>query len=140
MCDLLPGPRYPLLRGVHYKAINNRAEVNPAVTADLGSLKESKAGPDGKDYKVWEVGKGAKGIEPGTYLVDETGRARHRVEVGSLFDLSKRLPKSWNDSPAPSLVAFGLMTLVLVLTGLGLVFRDREPPGVVEGITARVED
>ena len=62
------------------------------------------------------------------------------VEVGSLFDLSKRLPKSWNDSPVPSLCAFSLMTLVLILTGLGVVFRDREPPGIEEGITARVED
>jgi hypothetical protein len=109
-------------------------EVNPGVTADVGSLKETKAGPDGKDYKVWEVGKGAKGVEPGTYLVDESGRPRHRVEVGSVFDLSKRLPKSWNDSPLPSLGAFGLMTLILILTGLGVVFRDREPPGIEEGI------
>ena len=41
-----------------------------------------------------------------------------------LLDLSRFLPKEWNESPIPSLVAFGSVTLVLYLTGAGLMFKD----------------
>ncbi len=111
----------------------------PSIKADLASTKDAKMGPDGKEYKVWDVRKGTAGVEPGTYLADESGVARYRVEVGSHFDLSKRLPKSWNGSPIPSLAAFGLMTLILVLTGTGHLFRDRSTPAIETGVTAHGE-
>jgi putative OPT family oligopeptide transporter len=38
------------------------------------------------------------------------------------FDVSGRLPASWNDSNWPALVAFGMMTFLVLLVGLGIVF------------------
>jgi putative OPT family oligopeptide transporter len=122
----------PLNMNYHYD------DALPTVSADVPALKDTQKGPDGQEYKVWEVGKDTKGVEPGTYLVDGSGKAKYRVEVGTIFDISKRLPKTWNESPIPSLVAFGLMTLILFLTGTGHVFRDRSTPAA-EGIKARDE-
>lgn len=45
-------------------------------------------------------------------------------DAATAIDLSRRLPDAWNDSPWPSLVAFGAMTLVLFLVGVGLLFRS----------------
>jgi hypothetical protein len=125
----------PLNMNYHY----DHSDVLPTVAADVSALKDTQKGPDGQDYKVWEVGKDMKGVEPGSYLVDGSGKAKYRVEVGTIFDISKRLPKTWNESPIPSLVAFGLMTLILFLTGTGHLFRDRSTPAAAKGITARDE-
>jgi hypothetical protein len=38
------------------------------------------------------------------------------------FDISGQLPKSWNESAWPALAAFGLMTLLVLLVGLGILF------------------
>jgi putative OPT family oligopeptide transporter len=48
--------------------------------------------------------------------------------ASKLFDLSARLPKAWNESALPSLLAFGIMTLVLLLVGTGHLLRGGEPP------------
>jgi uncharacterized oligopeptide transporter (OPT) family protein len=56
------------------------------------------------------------------------------------IDLSTKLPESWNDSPWPAVIAFGMMTLILFLVGLGWLFRDREPAAVEEGMSAREEE
>jgi putative OPT family oligopeptide transporter len=62
--------------------------------------------------------------------------------VSSLLDLSKAsfLPTWWNDSPWPSLAAFGLMTLMLVLVGTGHLLKAPEPGAVIDGVKAREED
>jgi putative OPT family oligopeptide transporter len=56
------------------------------------------------------------------------------------FDLSRRLPDAWNASPWPALVAFGAMTLVLLLVGTGHLLRSDETAAVEEGVKAREED
>jgi putative OPT family oligopeptide transporter len=43
--------------------------------------------------------------------------------AGKLFDVSPYLPAYWNESPWPSLGAFGIMTAVLFLVGLGVFFK-----------------
>ena len=49
-------------------------------------------------------------------------------------------PDAWNDSPWPSLGAFGLMIAVLLLCGLGVLFKGDDPAGRREGIKGREED
>lgn len=61
-------------------------------------------------------------------------------QASKLLDLSSRLPQAWNDSPWPSIVAFGFMTLVLFLVGIGVLLRSTETPALAEGIKAREED
>ncbi len=61
-------------------------------------------------------------------------------QASKLLDLSSRLPQTWNDSPWPSIVAFGFMTLVLFLVGIGVLLRSTETPALAEGIKAREED
>lgn len=61
-------------------------------------------------------------------------------QASKLLDLSGRLPSHWNDSPWPSLIAFGFMTLVLFLVGVGVLLRSDSPPAVAEGVTGREED
>ncbi|MDX2036910.1 MAG: oligopeptide transporter, OPT family [Isosphaeraceae bacterium] len=48
--------------------------------------------------------------------------------AAKLLDLSAMLPEWWKESPLPSLVAFGGMTLVLLLTGTGTLFKDAAAP------------
>jgi putative OPT family oligopeptide transporter len=42
-------------------------------------------------------------------------------------DLSGKLPKWWNDSSGPALGAFGIMTLLVLLVGLGILFPAAAP-------------
>jgi len=53
--------------------------------------------------------------------------------ASNLLDFSQRLPKSWNESPWPSLAAFGLMTLILFLVGIGAIFRSGAVPSTKSG-------
>jgi putative OPT family oligopeptide transporter len=43
--------------------------------------------------------------------------------AAKLFDLSGGLPQRWNESNWPALAAFGMMTLLVLLVGLGILFR-----------------
>ncbi len=56
------------------------------------------------------------------------------------LDLGRSLSDEWNDSPWPALVAFGMMTLVLLLVGTGHLLRGGEPAAVEEGVTGREEN
>ena len=60
--------------------------------------------------------------------------------VSNALDLSRRFPASWNESAWPSLGAFGLMVAVLLLCGLGVLFKGADPSAVVEGVKGREED
>jgi uncharacterized oligopeptide transporter (OPT) family protein len=60
--------------------------------------------------------------------------------VSGALDLSTKLPKEWNESPWPSLGAFGLMILVLFLCGLGVFFKGADPAAVSQGVKGREED
>jgi len=60
--------------------------------------------------------------------------------VSGTLDLSTKLPKAWNESPWPSLGAFGLMIVVLFLCGLGVFFKGADPSAVSKGVKGREED
>ena len=53
---------------------------------------------------------------------------------------SARLPEGWAESPWPSLGVFGLMIVVLLLCGLGVLFKGADPAAVSEGVKGREED
>lgn len=57
----------------------------------------------------------------------------------ALLDLSTKLPSSWNDSAWPSLTAFGFMTLVLALVGLGVILKS-DDPAAAKRIEAKEEN
>ncbi|RUL89053.1 OPT family oligopeptide transporter [Tautonia sociabilis] len=61
--------------------------------------------------------------------------------VGGLLDVPGRFqtPPSWAEEPWLALGAFGVMAGLLVLVGLGVILRDREPKAVEEGTTGRFE-
>ena len=67
--------------------------------------------------------------------------------LSDALDFSKRLPEAWTASPWPSLVAFGVMTTILLFSGLGVLFRG-EPTGTsrtlnqaeVDGMTVREDN
>lgn len=58
-----------------------------------------------------------------------------------LLDVPGRFasPPSWLEAPWIGLAAFGVMAALLVLVGLGVILRDREPKAVEEGTTGRFE-
>ena len=61
------------------------------------------------------------------------------------IDLSKRLPTGWLESPWPSLGAFSLILGLLLLCGLGVIFRDATlsptlDQAEIEGMAVREED
>ncbi len=60
--------------------------------------------------------------------------------LAGAIDASKQLPKSWSESPWPSLGAFGLMVVVLLLCGLGVFFKGAEPAAAADGVKGREED
>ena len=60
--------------------------------------------------------------------------------LSTALDLSTRFPKDWNDSPWPSLGAFGVMIVVLLLCGLGVFFKGAGPAAVSDGVKGREED
>jgi putative OPT family oligopeptide transporter len=106
---------------------------------ERAALTEKIQGPDGVSYLVWEVPGSSKTVKPGRYLVDALGTPKYKVETASLLDLSKRLPHAWNESVWPPLGAFGLMTVLLFLCGLGKIFKVSEPKAVTEGIQVKEE-
>ena len=56
------------------------------------------------------------------------------------LDRSNRLASWWKESPWPALGSLGLMAAVLLLVGLGLLFRDRESPAIKDGVKVREDD
>lgn len=57
--------------------------------------------------------------------------------VATTLNVSRSLPKTYNASPIPAVVAFAALALVLLLAGLGIIFRDREPKAVEDGMMLR---
>jgi putative OPT family oligopeptide transporter len=61
-------------------------------------------------------------------------------EVSKALDMTSRLPKDWETSPWPSIGAFGLLIVVLLLCGLGVFFKGAGSAAVSEGVKGREED
>jgi hypothetical protein len=61
--------------------------------------------------------------------------------LADVLDVPGRFPSppSWAEDPWIGLGAFGLMGGLLVLVGLGVILRDREPKAIEEGTTGRAE-
>jgi putative OPT family oligopeptide transporter len=61
--------------------------------------------------------------------------------LADLLDVPGRFPSppSWAENPWIGLGAFGLMAGLLVLVGLGILLKDREPKAIEEGTTGRYE-
>jgi putative OPT family oligopeptide transporter len=79
-----------LLLNTAYTTVTDDPKELPQARADVASLKDSQAGPDGKPYKVWWVVNPEPGVQPGKYLVDEAGQARYLIDQG----IGGRLEKS----------------------------------------------
>ncbi len=93
----------------------------PGHPADVTALQETQVGPDDQELRVWQIDLAeARDSEPGTYLVDDQGKAVYRVEVSSALDLSKRLgfPRDWESTLWPSLLAFSVLVISLLWVGL----------------------
>lgn len=60
--------------------------------------------------------------------------------VSKRVDLGGTVFKGWNASAFPALAAFGVMTLFLLLVGLGAVLKVKAPHEVETGTTAREEN
>jgi putative OPT family oligopeptide transporter len=58
-----------------------KAEL-PAEKAAAAEVKGSEIGPDGQSYRVWWVVNPRPGVQPGKYLIDESGQARYLVDFG----------------------------------------------------------
>jgi len=72
-----------LLLNWAYTTVSDRAEELPQVKAEAAELnKGTELGPDGREYRVWWVVNPRPGVQPGKYLVDETGQARYWVDPG----------------------------------------------------------
>jgi hypothetical protein len=61
-------------------------------------------------------------------------------EFSDTFDLSRKLPAGWAESPWPSLGAFGFVIAVLALCGLGVFFKGADPAVAAKGVDGREQD
>ena len=67
----------------------------PTVKAPAAELKGTEVGPDGKSYRVWWVTNPQPGVQPGKYLVDDSGQARYLIDSG----IGGRLTKTASGTP-----------------------------------------
>ena len=70
-----------LLNAAYTTETDDPAEL-PKVKAPADELKGTGIGPDGKTYRVWWVTNPRPGVQPGKYLIDESGQARFLVDAG----------------------------------------------------------
>ncbi|MDB5350040.1 MAG: hypothetical protein JWN86_1287 [Planctomycetota bacterium] len=91
-----------------YTTVTDRTEELPQVKADVSKLTATDVGLDGKTYKVWWVVSPEPGVQPGKYLVDETGQARYLKDPGiggRLKYSTSGAPLNKFDPPQPRLFA-----------------------------------
>lgn len=70
-----------LLNWANTTISDNPAEL-PRELAPAAERKGTDTGPDGKSYDVWWVVNPRPGVQPGKYLVDESGQARYLIDPG----------------------------------------------------------
>ncbi len=111
----------------------------PAAVAVLDAAgADTKVGPDGATYRVWNHETPAEGEEAGVYLVDDAGRAKYRLVRESVLDLSKQFgfPRNWLENAIPSIAAFSVLIAALLWVGLrAKPSVETESDPVSEGIT-----
>jgi putative OPT family oligopeptide transporter len=71
-----------LLLNSAYTTVTSDPSELPQQKAPAEELKGQELGPDGKPYRVWWVVNPRPGVQPGKYLVDDSGQARHLLDFG----------------------------------------------------------
>ena len=84
-----------LLLNAAYTTVTDDPAELPKVKAPAEELKGTEVGPDGKTYRVWWVTTPRPGVQPGKYLIDESGQARYLVDPG----IGGRLTKTASGTP-----------------------------------------
>jgi putative OPT family oligopeptide transporter len=70
-----------LLNGAYTTYADDAAEL-PKEKAAAGEIRGTDIGPDGKSYGVWRVVNPRPGVQPGDYLVDESGQSHYLRDPG----------------------------------------------------------
>jgi putative OPT family oligopeptide transporter len=83
-----------LLNWAYTTVTDDPAEL-PKVKASAEELRGTEVGPDGKSYRVWWVDNPRPGVQPGKYLVDESGQAQRLIDPG----VGGRLTKTASGNP-----------------------------------------
>jgi putative OPT family oligopeptide transporter len=83
-----------LLNAAYTTQTDDPAEL-PRATAPADELKGTQPGPDGKDYRVWWVTAPRPGVQPGKYLVDDSGQPRYLIDSG----IGGRVTKTASGTP-----------------------------------------
>jgi putative OPT family oligopeptide transporter len=71
-----------LLLNWAYTTVSDDPAELPKIKASAEELRGTEIGPDGKSYRVWWVDNPRAGVQPGKYLVDESGQAQRLVDPG----------------------------------------------------------
>jgi putative OPT family oligopeptide transporter len=70
-----------LLNGAYTTYTNDPAEL-PKEKAPAAEVRGTDVGPDGKSYGIWRVVNPLPGVQPGVYLVDESGQSHYLRDPG----------------------------------------------------------
>jgi putative OPT family oligopeptide transporter len=70
-----------LLNGAYTTYTNDPAEL-PKPKAPAAEVRGTDVGPDGKSYGIWRVVNPLPGVQPGVYLVDESGQSHYLRDPG----------------------------------------------------------
>ena len=70
-----------LLNGAYTTYTNDPAEL-PKEKAPAAEVRGTDVGPDGKSYGIWRVVNPIPGVQPGVYLVDESGQSHYLRDPG----------------------------------------------------------
>jgi len=84
-----------LLLNWAYTTVSSDPAELPSEKAPAAEVKGTEVGPDGKSYGVWWVVNPRPGVQPGKYLVDESGQPRHLIDYG----IGGRLTKTPSGTP-----------------------------------------
>jgi hypothetical protein len=84
-----------LLLNWAYTTVTSDPTELPAEKAPASEVKGTEVGPDGRDYRIWWVTEPRPGVQPGKYLVDDSGQARFLRDFG----IGGRLNKTADGTP-----------------------------------------
>lgn len=84
-----------LLLNWAYTTTSSDPKELPQIPAPAAEIKGQEIGPDGKSYRVWWVVNPREGVQPGKYLVDDSGKAVLLIDFG----VGGRLTKTPGGTP-----------------------------------------